>query len=82
MATGAKKYRLPGQVKELSASEFQDVLMKHEHTLPPIAMSNATPKIAGTGDFEGVFVYKCVGAYRGDDYCVKCPLRKKCITMR
>lgn len=38
------------------------------------------PLVDGKGAYIGIRIYKCFGAYRSDEFCIKCPLRKNCIT--
>lgn len=80
--SGELKYKLPGQRNSISAQELQVILNNYENVFPEELKSTVSPKISGTNDYAGILVYKCIGAYRGDEYCIKCPLRKTCITRR
>lgn len=81
-AGSGDNYKLPGNRNNVSAAEFTAALDKHQSTLPDEVVRLVSPRIAGTKEYAGVQVYQCLGAYRGDEYCIKCVLRKSCITRR
>lgn len=77
------KYSLPGQRNKVSAVEFQAAVDTYETRFPTELAHIVSPKKYDTSaDYSSILVYNCVGAYRGDEYCIKCPLRKTCITRR
>lgn len=81
--SGDNKYSLPGQRNKVSAAEFQAAVDSYETRFPPELSHMVSPKAYDTSaDYSTIMVYRCVGAYRGDEYCIKCPLRKTCITRR
>jgi len=83
-ADSGDKYSLPGQRNKLvSAAEFQAAINEYEARFPPELAAAVSPKAYDTSaDYASILVYRCMGAYRGDEYCIKCPLRKTCITRR
>ncbi len=80
--SGERTYRLPGNREKISAQVFMNALANHQAKLPSETLNIVAPLNAGTNEYEGVQVYRCLGAYRGDEYCIMCPLRKACITRR
>lgn len=59
---------------------FQDYINKYVEKADAGLHQTILPMKDGVKDMEGVKVYKCFGAYRSDTFCIKCPIRKGCLS--
>lgn len=76
IGTTEKRFGFPGKPNGLSASELQAVVNDFSQTLP-----RATPiKTWDRDEMAGMQVLNCFGAYKGDPSCIRCPLRRFCLT--
>lgn len=81
--SGEAKYKLSGKAAKVTATEFQHALNEYgEKGKEAKLEKHIYPLKAGIKDFEGIQVFNCFGSYRTDEYCIRCPLRKNCITFK
>jgi hypothetical protein len=79
-ASTEKRFGFPGKPNGLSASELQAVVTDFSQTLQS-ATNRALPlKVWDRDDMAGMQVVNCFGAYKGDPSCIRCPLRRYCLT--
>lgn len=78
-ADSGEKYTLG--TKKVSAAEFQAAIDEYETRFPQELQAVALPK-KHDNKYAGILVYNCIGAFRGDEYCTKCPIRRSCIQRR
>lgn len=75
-ATAGRSFNIVGRPGPVGIEEFQAAITTFAQ---PIA--KAMPmKVWDRDDVAGLSVPKCMGAYTGDTHCMKCPVRRYCLT--
>ena len=72
---GLQNFPLAGKPNGVSPAEFQSVIQEYSSRL-----DRAVPLKAGANQLAGIQVLKCYGQYQADEHCIRCPIRKYCIS--
>lgn len=73
---GERRFQVAGAEEPVNVGQYQEIITTYSQTdaarLSPL-------KAVADGDLSGICAPKCYGGYKGDNTCLRCPVRRYCL---